>query len=60
MATPTPDMPRPKPETSNKYVMCIYFFKGGCRNGDNCTYAHSEEELRQWNSTPTATCKFIF
>ena len=41
-----------KPQRQNyKTKMCDFYEKNGeCRNGNNCTYAHSIEELQNANS----------
>jgi hypothetical protein len=42
-----------------KTRMCIYFEKNGrCRNGDQCPYAHSKEEIVSPQCHYGASCRF--
>jgi hypothetical protein len=43
---------RPKPKlcpTPQKYDRCKYFYMSSCMRGNECHFAHSEEELFAWN-----------
>lgn len=39
--------PPAKPNSSNfKTIRCKYFDQGACKNGDKCSFAHGDSELR--------------
>eukprot|EP01059_Diplonema_ambulator_P013798 TRINITY_DN24427_c0_g1_i1.p1 TRINITY_DN24427_c0_g1~~TRINITY_DN24427_c0_g1_i1.p1 ORF type:complete len:360 (+),score=97.86 TRINITY_DN24427_c0_g1_i1:57-1082(+) len=38
-----------------KTVMCRNFLKSGCAFGDACAFAHSEQDLREWNEEDSAS-----
>ena len=39
--------PPAKPNASNfKTIRCKYFDQGACKNGDKCSFAHGDSELR--------------
>jgi len=37
--------PKPKKKSNEKTVDCMYFAKGECKKGDNCTFIHDEKKL---------------
>ena len=40
---------RPSPTNLRGFRLCKFRPPNRCWNGDLCTYAHSEEELKAWN-----------
>ena len=40
---------RPPPTNLPRFRLCRFRPPSTCWNGDLCTYAHSEEELKAWN-----------
>jgi cleavage and polyadenylation specificity factor subunit 4 len=40
--------PAPKPNEFYKISLCKHFLQGDCPFGENCHFAHGEEELRQF------------
>eukprot|EP00434_Breviolum_minutum_P042749 symbB.v1.2.038064.t1/scaffold5805.1/size23493/1 len=56
-ATPTSSAPVLALAQVYKTAMCKFFEQGTCLNGDDCNYAHSEEDLQPlWK---TRLCKFF-
>jgi hypothetical protein len=41
-----PQQNNSKPYSNHKTVKCIFFERGLCKNGPNCSYAHGDTELR--------------
>lgn len=41
--------PVPANVSVSRFRLCKFSPPNTCRNGDLCTYAHSEEELKAWN-----------
>jgi hypothetical protein len=37
--------PKTKKKSNEKTVDCMYFAKGECKKGDNCTFIHDEKKL---------------
>jgi hypothetical protein len=37
---------KPKEVENYKTVRCKFFVRGECKLGDNCTFAHNNEEIR--------------
>lgn len=47
-ANPVPPRPAPSPNAfSYKRKLCFGFMRGQCNKGDNCTFAHGDEEAHQ-------------
>jgi hypothetical protein len=48
----TANVTRPRPKQSSppqKYILCKFYLKSNCKQGNRCYYAHSREELHAWN-----------
>jgi hypothetical protein len=39
--------PAKKQFSNHKTINCLFFEKGICKNGQNCNYAHGQEDLKQ-------------